>query len=164
MGLCRSVYGQRSRASRRMATGGTWRRSEAAPVARWPVDGARAALNRCDEREGFATKKASATGRAVKVHKESSLATLRGVGTYYPARSRNYLASNARVLVLGERSLRGEWGRSRRAPTDSGRTGRVHAELVRVAEGSAVATRLVCLLYTSPSPRDGLLSRMPSSA
>ena len=25
-------------------------------------------------------------------------------------------------------------------------------------------TRHVCLLYTSPSPRDGLLSRMPSSA
>ena len=24
--------------------------------------------------------------------------------------------------------------------------------------------RRVCLLYTSPSPRDGLLSRMPSSA
>ena len=32
----------------------------------------------------------------------------------------------------------------------------------------AVAARVVrdcfCLLYTSPSPRDGLLSRMPSSA
>ena len=28
---------------------------------------------------------------------------------------------------------------------------------------SAVKCR-VCLLYTSPSPRDGLLSRMPSSA
>ena len=27
-----------------------------------------------------------------------------------------------------------------------------------------VAERLTCLLYTSPSPRDGLLSRMPSSA
>ena len=26
------------------------------------------------------------------------------------------------------------------------------------------AETLVCLLYTSPSPRDGLLSRMPSSA
>ena len=26
------------------------------------------------------------------------------------------------------------------------------------------ATAPVCLLYTSPSPRDGLLSRMPSSA
>ena len=25
-------------------------------------------------------------------------------------------------------------------------------------------TSSVCLLYTSPSPRDGLLSRMPSSA
>ena len=30
------------------------------------------------------------------------------------------------------------------------------------AEDSAYAD--ICLLYTSPSPRDGLLSRMPSSA
>ena len=28
----------------------------------------------------------------------------------------------------------------------------------------AVPRRIACLLYTSPSPRDGLLSRMPSSA
>ena len=28
----------------------------------------------------------------------------------------------------------------------------------------AYAPDSVCLLYTSPSPRDGLLSRMPSSA
>ena len=27
-----------------------------------------------------------------------------------------------------------------------------------------LTTFVVCLLYTSPSPRDGLLSRMPSSA
>ena len=27
-----------------------------------------------------------------------------------------------------------------------------------------LASRYTCLLYTSPSPRDGLLSRMPSSA
>ena len=35
-----------------------------------------------------------------------------------------------------------------------------------VAEGGvdAIAMDWVCLLYTSPSPRDGLLSRMPSSA
>ena len=26
------------------------------------------------------------------------------------------------------------------------------------------SSRFTCLLYTSPSPRDGLLSRMPSSA
>ena len=30
--------------------------------------------------------------------------------------------------------------------------------------GSMNAASLICLLYTSPSPRDGLLSRMPSSA
>ena len=45
-----------------------------------------------------------------------------------------------------------------------------HVELIasenytspRVME--AQGTVLTCLLYTSPSPRDGLLSRMPSSA
>ena len=30
--------------------------------------------------------------------------------------------------------------------------------------GAAEMRELLCLLYTSPSPRDGLLSRMPSSA
>ena len=29
---------------------------------------------------------------------------------------------------------------------------------------SAIPMVYICLLYTSPSPRDGLLSRMPSSA
>ena len=36
------------------------------------------------------------------------------------------------------------------------------AFFVRQAEGYLL--RWFCLLYTSPSPRDGLLSRMPSSA
>ena len=39
---------------------------------------------------------------------------------------------------------------------------------VEVEEGLTVLQACekagVCLLYTSPSPRDGLLSRMPSSA
>ena len=35
--------------------------------------------------------------------------------------------------------------------------------LVLIALTVAIATK-ACLLYTSPSPRDGLLSRMPSSA
>ena len=40
---------------------------------------------------------------------------------------------------------------------------------VHIAEGRATAAGTKvwitsCLLYTSPSPRDGLLSRMPSSA
>ena len=33
-----------------------------------------------------------------------------------------------------------------------------------VAVGKKTAKEKICLLYTSPSPRDGLLSRMPSSA
>ena len=32
------------------------------------------------------------------------------------------------------------------------------------SEEPARALLIACLLYTSPSPRDGLLSRMPSSA
>ena len=34
----------------------------------------------------------------------------------------------------------------------------------RAATEGMVAAAVSCLLYTSPSPRDGLLSRMPSSA
>ena len=36
--------------------------------------------------------------------------------------------------------------------------------LVDDAQTSTVTDVITCLLYTSPSPRDGLLSRMPSSA
>ena len=38
----------------------------------------------------------------------------------------------------------------------------IHAKRKRIAAGSGES--MSCLLYTSPSPRDGLLSRMPSSA
>src|SRR5665647_2582649 len=34
----------------------------------------------------------------------------------------------------------------------------------RIDPATGGKTLLICLLYTSPSPRDGLLSRMPSSA
>ena len=36
--------------------------------------------------------------------------------------------------------------------------------VVTVITAYVLAHFLTCLLYTSPSPRDGLLSRMPSSA
>ena len=38
----------------------------------------------------------------------------------------------------------------------------IYKELISNNEDIGLAT--ICLLYTSPSPRDGLLSRMPSSA
>ena len=44
------------------------------------------------------------------------------------------------------------------APIDSGTSHRSGAKM------GPQAIRMGCLLYTSPSPRDGLLSRMPSSA
>ena len=41
----------------------------------------------------------------------------------------------------------------------------VVTEIQKVIIGQdEVIEDLLCLLYTSPSPRDGLLSRMPSSA
>ena len=46
-------------------------------------------------------------------------------------------------------------------------SGRVEGTLtvwVDEAGVAAIAQAIICLLYTSPSPRDGLLSRMPSSA
>ena len=35
---------------------------------------------------------------------------------------------------------------------------------VKTTVAEETAEKVTCLLYTSPSPRDGLLSRMPSSA
>ena len=40
----------------------------------------------------------------------------------------------------------------------------LYKELLPSAADVIAARGLPCLLYTSPSPRDGLLSRMPSSA
>ena len=37
-------------------------------------------------------------------------------------------------------------------------------EAVALSDKASEGEQLICLLYTSPSPRDGLLSRMPSSA
>ena len=37
-------------------------------------------------------------------------------------------------------------------------------EHTRITDRNALATIMGCLLYTSPSPRDATLSRMPSSA
>ena len=46
---------------------------------------------------------------------------------------------------------------------DNLEAGEYEARLIYVAD-LGMQNRKPCLLYTSPSPRDGLLSRMPSSA
>ena len=40
----------------------------------------------------------------------------------------------------------------------------VNYEEINFSEYGGIVFTSACLLYTSPSPRDGLLSRMPSSA
>ena len=47
-------------------------------------------------------------------------------------------------------------------PTEAGQALYRHAREVALSEADALAT--ICLLYTSPSPRDKRQSRMPSSA
>ena len=56
--------------------------------------------------------------------------------------------------------------RVRRLPELSDAPGVVNLDLAAVSAGdaSALAVSTACLLYTSPSPRDATLSRMPSSA
>ena len=44
--------------------------------------------------------------------------------------------------------------------SEGGAAGALHGAL----QAGSLGTTFTCLLYTSPSPRDGLLSRMPSSA
>ena len=60
------------------------------------------------------------------------------------------------ALVLAPFALVGKW--ANRPPFLLVR------HIARRADLNIRATLKVCLLYTSPSPRDGLLSRMPSSA
>ena len=54
---------------------------------------------------------------------------------------------------------------SRRSQLAMVQTNWVKAELEKAHPGLTITVEaMACLLYTSPSPRDGLLSRMPSSA
>src|SRR5680860_1809073 len=67
-----------------------------------------------------------------------------------PARSRRAVMSSARSRPAGLSVARA------RLASETSRPARTNALT------SAAAAADTCLLYTSPSPRDGLLSRMPS--
>ena len=62
------------------------------------------------------------------------------------------ISADYRMLALD--ALRGKWKTA------------VLTGIAASALGATIvsSSNSVCLLYTSPSPRDGLLSRMPSSA
>ena len=63
------------------------------------------------------------------------------------------------------KSLTATWHSAIDAPDSTTVTTLVKGDGDEVADGDTISAFLyLCLLYTSPSPRDGLLSRMPSSA
>ena len=81
-----------------------------------------------------------------------------GVGAADTARIYNTGVTLAPASVLsGSASVTRVWLGNQSAPESGALT---------VQSGATLSTSgdFICLLYTSPSPRDGLLSRMPSSA
>eukprot|EP01016_Furgasonia_blochmanni_P053140 TRINITY_DN8549_c0_g1_i2.p1 TRINITY_DN8549_c0_g1~~TRINITY_DN8549_c0_g1_i2.p1 ORF type:complete len:323 (-),score=41.40 TRINITY_DN8549_c0_g1_i2:11-916(-) len=80
------------------------------------------------------------------------------------------ITSSARIRL--QQTLDNHQGGSPRSALIKGKTA-AHEKMVEIVEGSKglygwdvkhAGGSMDCLLYTSPSPRDGLLSRMPSSA
>ena len=71
-----------------------------------------------------------------------------------------------RIVVFGQDTLSNNYTVDAQGAVTLPLVGAIEARGLTTAQlGGAIASRLrSCLLYTSPSPRDGLLSRMPSSA
>ena len=73
------------------------------------------------------------------------------------------------ALAKSQRSLKA-WGKQKwrtKSGKKSSETGERYLPekaIKSLSSAEYAATTKTCLLYTSPSPRDGLLSRMPSSA
>ena len=112
----------------------------------------------------------SSRGRSVHHHHPSRMlrpihpllmAALFAAHSLVGAQDRVAVGCQAVKLVLDERVTPGE--RDRLWATDESVETAVPAVLeLQGCHGERLDSR--CLLYTSPSPRDGLLSRMPSSA
>ena len=67
-------------------------------------------------------------------------------------------AENAEKLLTTDWTFKGPFGKFDRASLQRGY--QVYQEVC----ASCHSLKYICLLYTSPSPRDATLSRMPSSA
>ena len=74
-------------------------------------------------------------------------AAITGVGLYLP----DYILTNEELSTMVDTS--DEWIMSH-----------IGVKTRHILKGEGVGTSYICLLYTSPSPRDTERSRMPSSA
>ena len=99
---------------------------------------------------------------------EAPVVRARTQGGGRAARGRAHREPAQAQHVRGARSTRGVERQARAQHGDAVVRERVAAAGQRVPReperARAVGALGLCLLYTSPSPRDGLLSRMPSSA
>ena len=92
------------------------------------------------------------------------------VGTQHPgnigaaARAMKTMGLGRLVLVAPEREPDEDAYRRAAGAEDLIQAAPVHASLAEAVADCTLVLGCTCLLYTSPSPRDGLLSRMPSSA
>ena len=75
-------------------------------------------------------------------------------------RSGDHLEASKKTGYKDTHTLRNQACKLRRECADE-ITDELHRNFAEIAPR---ALNILCLLYTSPSPRDGLLSRMPSSA
>ena len=133
----------------------------------------------------FAALQAAAAGRVARLQGEARLrARFEEQGLY-----NGWTLGGASMLTWGLQTLPGDlwvardlWARSGMCPSHrmvmlAATSKCVRGLLGRLQWRASVALRIdasmhsaasalpgICLLYTSPSPRDGLLSRMPSSA
>ena len=99
---------------------------------------------------------------------EPTKGSLRGQMLEFTNVSKSFWTGTQRKVILDRVSFRVEIGNSLGilAPNGTGKTTLINmmAGLEKPDEGEIYRGCKICLLYTSPSPRDKRQSRMPSSA
>ena len=107
------------------------------------------------------------TGRLDSVSGNGAIIDVAGVGysVFASSRTLNQLGSVGEVVtVLVETHVREDHIHLYAFYSDDEKRWFQTLQTVQGVGSKAALAILSCLLYTSPSPRDGLLSRMPSSA
>ena len=116
-----------------------------------------------EENENFATKMEvlELTTEEARKEKEKAIANIKKYEEYRPRFEQANLERNT-LKYKYEQLLAAKGASVATTEQAQGDTSELEAEIVKLKESVDQAGN--CLLYTSPSPRDATLSRMPSSA